>query len=195
MTELYVNGRKIEFTDISIKQYMNKISSASITTPFNDEIKYFDYVEIKEGQFTLFRGYIVQLEHESKVNQRSSKFTAYDPLIKLKNTSFIGGYSGYLQDLLNQLCDEINIINAVSVNAKVNLRYENETNKYQLLKDAFHFAKTSFYYDSQTNELRDISTTYSDVITHLVFSWNKRVRMLQTINDKIVNVVKVTNQR
>jgi len=194
MAELYINGKVTEFTDINIKQYMDKISSASMTTHFNDEIKYFDYVEIKE-QFTLFRGHIVQLEHESKANQRLSKFTAYDPLIKLKNTAFIGGYSGYLQDLLNQLCDEINVINAVSVDAKVNLRYENETNKYQLLKDAFHFAKSSFYYDSQTNELRDISTSYSDVMTHLVFSWSNRVRMLQTINDKIVNVVKVTNQQ
>jgi len=194
MAELYINCKKTEFTDISIKQYMNKISSASITTPFNDAVGYFDFVEIVEGQFTLFRGYIVQLEHESKANQRLSKFTAYDPLIKLKNTTFIGGYSGYLQDLLNQLCDEINVVNAVSVDAKVNLRYENETNKYQLLKDAFHFAKTSFYYDPQTNELRDLTTSYDDVMTYLIFSWNKRVRILQTINDKIVNVVKVTNQ-
>jgi len=194
MTVVKINGRALPFKEISIRQSLSTIASATITFPFSFVPRYRQYIEIFDDyDFPIFRGYIWQTTHIKSATKFQTQVTAYDPLILLKVSPFVGSYSGTLKDLTEWIADFLGVTPAVQSDAKVNVHYDKPQTKWDLLLDAFHFAGTSFYYSPHLNELREAGAEYPDKLTILAFSWSKRVELRIKENTDIVNVVKVTN--
>lgn len=216
----------IEFPDIGQVLEPEYISmSFSVNTVSMAEIVYTEYLtwqtwkqlkelfkvgtrlNVKYGSKILFNGFVRQVQWHKKQKGYKLQVKVVDPLYKLTQLTFRGGYTGTLQRFLEDyICTPIDVTNQITSDTKISLRFTSEINRLQLLQEACKMAriiefieskaslaKYGFYYDHQENALCDIYDTFQKTELES-FAQKNRLAINSFMDDSmIVKYIQITN--
>jgi len=201
---------KIEPDHITMDFRVNAVSSANITFSehlilstwswLKDHFSIGDPIQVKYGKQIIFNGYVNQVSWSKTQTSYRLQVNALDPLGKLVNMPFRGGFTGRLKDLLNnEICKPININNRILSDLIVNLRYDQEVSRFALLIDACTYARVftdltrfGFYYNHQLNALCELNDKSLRKIVQST-SHTNRLSINLTESYIVANVIQVTN--